>query len=287
MKPSPHVATLLSALGPLGWTVGGNLKLEDKVVLEGYGAYADSAAALVRSRCDVIATYGYSATAAVAKVTKDIPVAMLIGTDPVRSGLAKSLARPGGNVTGVMNLSQGLIGKRIELLSELVPGLKNVGLLMADIAPQRGLVLEEAKGSAARLNLAVHTAWVKTPEDIDGALGGLAKAGVRAVYVSQGTFMAAHAARVVQAVAANKLVAVYPADRFADAGGLLTYAPNAARAFVKLASYADQLLKGAKPAEMPIEQLQEVELVINLKTARAQGVKIPQSILQRADRAIE
>ena len=287
VKPSPHVATLIGALGPLGWTLGRNLKVEDKVALEGYGGYAENAAALVRGGCDVIATYGYSATSVVAKATKEIPIAMLIGTDPVRAGLAKSLAQPGGNVTGLMNLSEGLIGKRLELLRELVPGIKDVGILIADIAVQRGLVMEEARRSAAKLDVNVQVAAVKTPQDIEPALDGLAKAGVRAVYVSQGTLVAAHAARVVKGVAASKLAAVYPTDRFADAGGLLTYGSSATKAFVRLASYVDRLLLGARPGSMPIEQMSDAELVINLKTAKAMGFRIPQSILQRADRAIE
>jgi len=133
----------------------------------------------------------------------------------------------------------------------------------------------------------VALSFVRSPADIDAAMAAFAKAGLRGVYVSQGTFIASHSARVVRAVADHRLVAVYPLDRFAEAGGLLSYAPSTRRAFVRLASYVDRLLRGAKPAETPIEQLSDVEMVINLKTAKAQGIKIPQSILQRVDRAID
>src|SRR4051794_36592173 len=137
VKPSPHVATLLGALRELGWTVGRNLEVDDRIALEGHAPMAQYAAALVKRPCDVIVCYGGTATVAAAKATKEIPIATLIGVDPVGIKLASSLAKPGGNVTGVWNISQGLIGKRLELLRELVPGLKDVGfLLQATSAPE-------------------------------------------------------------------------------------------------------------------------------------------------------
>jgi putative ABC transport system substrate-binding protein len=289
LKPSPHAAILLQGLRQLGWTSGKNLTVEDRVALDGYGSMAQSAAALVKRRCDVIATYGATATTHAAKATKDIPVAMVVGVDPIALRVASSYARPGSNVTGVVTLSQGLIGKRLELLRELVPDARTIGVLSAAEAGVAGqtATLEETRSAAAALKLSPHFARIRTQEEIEGAVAALAKAGVRALYVAQGTFVAAHSERVVRAVANHKLIAVYPLDRYAEAGGLLAYAPSARKAFVRLAYYVDRLLRGAKAAETPIEQLSDVEMVINLKTAKAQGIRIPQTILQRVDRAIE
>ena len=289
VQPSPHVPVLLGTLHRLGWTAGRNLEVKDHVALEGYRPMAESAATLVTQGCDVIVTFGATAATIAARATKDIPIAMLIGSDPVQLGLAQSLARPGGNVTGVWNLSQGLIGKRLELLRELAPGIKEAGVLVAGGSAQQGrdLAMDETKAAAVRLRMTLHFANVGSPEEIEPAVASLAKIGARAVYVGQGTFLAAHSARIVQAIAARRLIAVYSSDRFAEAGGLVSYAPSVNAAFARLASYVDLILRGAKPAGMPIEQQSEVELVVNLKTAKAQGIRIPQSILQRADRAIE
>ena len=289
VKPSPHVATLLGALRELGWSIGRNLEVEDRIALEGHAPMPASAEALVQRRCDVIVCYGATATIAAAKATKEIPIATLIGVDPVRAKLVASLPRPGGNVTGVWNISQGLIVKRLELLRELVPGLRDAGFLVqgTSAAEGREQSIGEAEAAAAKLNLTLHRTIVNSTGEIDTAIAGFAKAGLRGVYISQGTVLAAHSERVVRAVATHKLVAVYPLDRFAEAGGLLSYSPSAKKAFVRLAAYVDRLLKGAKAADTPIEQLADVELVVNLKTAKAFGVKIPQSIVHRADRVIE
>ena len=291
VKPSPHVATLVGALRELGWTVGRNLEVDDKIALEGHAPMAEYAAALVKRRCDVIVAYGATATIAAARATKEIPIATLIGIDPISLKVAASLSRPGGNVTGIWNQSQSLIGKRLEILRELVPGLKEIGFLLQGtsvvVVEKRGQSLDDTSAAAARLKLTLHRTFVNTPDEIDTAIAGFAKSGLRGVYISQGTVLAAHSERVVRAVSANKLVAVYPADRFAEAGGLLSYGTSVKKGFVRLAGCVDRLLKGAKPAETPIEQLSDVELVINLRTAKASGIKIPQSLVQRSDRVIE
>jgi len=254
VKPSPHIATLLGALRELGWG-GDKLEVEDRVALEGHAPMGDNAAALVKRRCDVIACYGATATVAVAKATKEIPIATLIGVDPVRAKLAASLSRPGGNVTGIWTQSQSLIGKRLEILRELLPGLKDAGFLVqgTSVTEGRGQSVEDTNAAAKQLKLTLHRTLVSTPGDIDTAIAGFAKAGLRGVYVSQGTVLAAQSERVVRAMTAHKLVAVYPADRFAEAGGLVSYGTSVKKAFVRLAFYVDRLLKGAKPAETPIE----------------------------------
>jgi putative ABC transport system substrate-binding protein len=287
VKPSPYVAILLAALRDRGYVLGRTLRVEDAVGLEGYSTMAENAARLVRAKADVITTYGVTATTAAAKATKEIPIAAIIGADPVARGLAASFSRPGGNVTGVSTLGSVLIRKRIELLKQLVPELSRVGVLIAPGNIGSPLTVAESRAAAKTLNMAVALREVNTPADIDGAIAGLAKDGAGALYVSGATLLAAHSDQIAAAAAKYRLPAIYGVERYIQSGGLMVYSPSVAKAFVRVAGYVDRILKGARPADMPIEQSSDVELVINLKTARALGITIPQSILQRADRAIE
>jgi putative ABC transport system substrate-binding protein len=205
----------------------------------------------------------------------------------VARGLAASFSRPGGNVTGVSTLGSVLIRKRIELLKQLVPELSRVGVLIAPGNIGSPLTVAESRAAAKTLNMAVALREVNTPADIDGAIAGLAKDGAGALYVSGATLLAAHSDQIAAAAAKYRLPAIYGVERYIQSGGLMVYSPSVAKAFVRVAGYVDRILKGARPADMPIEQSSDVELVINLKTARALGITIPQSILQRADRAIE
>jgi putative ABC transport system substrate-binding protein len=287
VKPSPYIATLVAALRERGYVTGRNLRIEDRVVLEGYTPMAENAAALVRAKADVIVTYGITATTAAAKATREIPIVAITGADPVARGLAASLSRPGGNVTGVSTLSSGLTRKRVELLKQLVPRLSRIGLLIAPGNIASTFTISETDAAAKALKLQVHVANVNTPEEIEGAVASLAKAKVGAMYVSAATFLAAHSERLVAAVAKHRIPAMYGVERYIAPGGLMVYSPSVRKAFVRIAGYVDRVLKGARPSEMPIEQTDDIELVINLKTARALGIVIPQAILQRADRAIE
>ena len=287
VKPSPYAAILLAALRDRGYVVGRSLRVEDRVGLEGYGTMAESAAQLVRAKADVIATYGITATTAAAKATKEIPIAAITGGDPVARGLAASFSRPGGNVTGVSTLGSVLTRKRIELLKELVPELSHVGLLVAPANLGTANTVAEARAAAKTLNLRMTVREVHAPADIEGAIAGFAKDRVGAVYVSAAIMLAAHSDQIVSAVAKHRIPAVYGVERYGEAGGLMVYSPSVAKAFVRIAGYVDRILRGARPSEMPIEQVSDVQLVINLRSAKALGLRIPQAILQRADRAIE
>jgi len=287
VRPSPYVAVLLGALKERGYVSGRNLRIEDRVALEGYGSMAENAAALVRAKVDLIVSYGATATQTAAKATKEIPIVMIMGADPVARGLAASLSRPGGNVTGVTTLTGGLIGKGIELLKQLVPGLARVGVLLGSGAANYSLNVRQAETAARTLKLEPHIRGVHAPEEIEGAVAALAKSRVGAVYVVGSTMLASHSDRVVAAIAKHRIPAAYPSERYTEAGGLMVYAPSVKKAFVRAAGYVDRILKGSRAAEMPIEQTSDLELVINLKTAKALGLRIPQAILQRADRAIE
>ena len=286
VKPSPSVAVLLDALRERGWVAGRDFRVEDRVSLEGYGRYAEDAAELVRAEVDVIVAFGSTSVFAAAKATKKIPVVMIVGVDPVASGLVRSLSSPGGNVTGVLNTTVALNAKRIELLKELVPGLSSFGVVLASNVGNPTNV-RDSEAAARALNMQVHFAQARGPDDIDAAISELAKARVGALYVAPSSMLQARSARVVEAVAKHGLPAVYGAEQYIDAGALMIYGGNFRKTVVRVASYVDRILKGARPGELAIEQISAMELVVNLKTARKLGITVPPSILVRADRVIE
>jgi len=286
VKPSPSVAVLLDALRERGWVAGRDFRVEDRVSLEGYGRYAEDAAELVRAEVDVIVAFGSTSVFAAAKATKKIPVVMIVGVDPVASGLVRSLSSPGGNVTGVLNTTLALNAKRIELLKELVPGLSSFGVVLASNVGNPTNV-RDSEAAARALNMQVHFAQARGPDDIDAAISELAKARVGALYVAPSSMLQARSARVVEAVAKHGLPAVYGAEQYIDAGALMIYGGNFKKTVVRVASYVDRILKGARPGELAIEQISAMELVVNLRTARKLGITIPPSILVRADRVIE
>lgn len=285
-KPSPYATILLDALRKRGYLVPGNLSIEDRVGLEGYGSYGEGIADLVRAKVDVIVTNGTTALQAAAKATKEIPIVAITGSDPVKLGFAASLSRPGGNITGLAVSTVGLGAKRMELLKELTPGLSRVGVLLApNVANPANR--REAEAAGAALNMQVHFAEVRAIDEIESRVGELRQARVEAIAVTAATLMSSHSARVIAAIATHRLPAVYPNERYAEAGGLMTYSSSVSRAFVSAAGYVDRILKGANPGQLPIEQFRDVDLVINLRAAKTLGIKVPQTLLVRADRVIE
>ena len=286
VKPSPYAAILAAGLRERGYVVGRNLRFEDAVALEGYGPMASNAATLVQAKVDLIVTYGATATLAAAKATQDIPIVMIIGADPVATGVVKSLSHPGGNATGIWTFTSGLNAKRMELLKELKPSVRRAGLLFAPGSAVQ-IVVDDAEGAAHRLKIEIVRAEVRAPDKIDAAVAKLVQLGADAIYVHTSSMLSAHSRSVVESVAKRRLPAVYGTERYAEAGGLLTYYPSLSKAFGRAAGQIDRILKGARPGDLPIDQVSDVELVINLRAARELGITIPQSILQRADRAIE
>jgi len=286
VKPSPFVATLVTALGEKGYAVGRDIRIEDRVSLEGYGGYGESIAQLMRAKVDVIVAYGTTGIQAAAKATKEIPIVMITGSDPVALGLVASLSRPGGNVTGVSVLTVGLTGKRMELLKELAPDVSQIGVLLAPNVANPATV-REVRAAAQALKVEIHFAEVRAADEIEARVGELVQAGAGAIHVSAASLLAAHSARVVNAIAKHRVPAAYGVERYTDAGGLMTYSVGIRRAFARAAGYVDSILKGARPGDLAIEQLRDFGLVLNLKTARSLGIKIPQSVLVRADRVIE
>ena len=286
VKPSPYAAVLIAALRERGYVVPRDVGIEDRVGLEGYSGYGKDVADLVNAKVDIIVTNGTTALQAAAKATKDIPIVAITGSDPVALGFAASLSRPGGNITGISALTVGLAAKRIELLKELVPGVSRIGLLLAPNVANP-VNVRESEAAARSLNLQIQPMEVRAADEIESRIAELAKSGVRAISVTAATLLSSHSGRVVAAMAKNRVPAVYPNERYVEAGGLMTYSTSVNRAFERAAGYVERILKGARPGELAIEQQQEFELVINSKTAQALGLKIPPAILVRADRVIQ
>jgi ABC-type uncharacterized transport system substrate-binding protein len=248
---------------------------------------ADLARELVRWKADVIVTSTDVATAAVRRQTRTMPIVMALSTDPVGTGFVASLARPGGNVTGLSNITAELGGKRLELLKEVVPGLSRVAFLWnPDV---RGAVLDykETEERARSLRLELRSLEVYTAEDLDRAFVTLTGDHVQAFVVAAANLvMFARRTAIAQFAQSNRLASMYAAREYVDAGGLISYGANVSDMFRRAATYVDKILKGARPADLPVEQPTKFELVINMKTAKILGLTIPQSILVRADEII-
>ena len=243
---------------------------------------------LVRWRADVIVTSTDVATAAVKRQTRTMPIVMALSTDPVGTGFVASLARPGGNVTGLSNITAELSGKRLELLKEAVPGLARVAFLWnPDV---RGAVLDykETEERARSLRLELRSLEVYTAEDLERAFATLRGERPQAFIVAAANLvMFARRTAIAQFAQSNRLASMYAAREYVDAGGLMSYGANVSDMFRRSALYVDKILKGAKPGDLPVEQPTKFELVINLKTAKALGLTIPQTLLLRADQVIE
>jgi putative tryptophan/tyrosine transport system substrate-binding protein len=243
---------------------------------------------LVRWKADVIVTSTDVATAAVRRQTRTMPIVMALSTDPVGTGFVASLARPGGNVTGLSNITAELSGKRLELLKEAVPGLARVAFLWnPDV---RGAVLDykETEERARSLRLELRSLEVYTAEDLERAFATLRGERPQAFIVAAANLvMFARRTAIAQFAQSNRLASMYAAREYVDAGGLMSYGANVSDMFRRSALYVDKILKGAKPADLPVEQPTKFELVINLKTAKALGLTIPQTLLLRADEVIQ
>lgn len=285
-KPSPYVAVLIDGLRQKGLIADRDYRIEDRVSLDGYGGYSESVAELIRAKVDVIVAYGTTASTVAVKATKDIPIVMIVGVDPVEAKLVPSLSRPGGNATGVATMAWALNQKRIELLKELVPGLARIGIV---VAPNVGnpIYRRETEAAARALALDVHFGEARKAEDFADVLAELVKARIGAIYVAPASVLQARAAHITEVVRKHRLPAIYGQERYVDAEGLVVYTASASKAFIRATAYVDRILKGTRPGDLAIEQASDAELIVNLKTARELGLKVPQTLLVRADRVIE
>ena len=271
-------------LRELGYIEGQNITFEYRYHEGKLEPLPELAAELVRLNCDVIVTSGTEAAEAAKNVIKTVPVVMAFGADAVRLGIVAELARPGGNITGLTSID--LTGKRLELLKEVVPRLLRVGFLWSPTNPNADATLKESETAARSLRVGSQSLEVKGVDDFEAAFQAATKKRVEALMVDGGAFFGLHYKRIVELAAKTRLPAMYVNTRYVEAGGLMTYAEDRPHQFRRAAEYVDKILKGAKPADLPVERPKKFEFVINLKTAKQIGLTIPPNILARADRVI-
>jgi putative ABC transport system substrate-binding protein len=274
-------------LRDLGWVEGENISIEYRYAESRSDRLPDLAADLVRLKVDVIVTAVTTDALAAQKATRAIPIVMATAGDPVARGLVESLARPGGNVTGLSQISQELAGKRLELLKETVPKLSRVAVLWNPQNPGSTLTWNALQHPARQLGVQLHSLEIRRSSDFDNAFEDATKARAGALALLGDPVIGSNLKRIADLAAKRRLPSIFQLSEFADSGGLMAYGPDRADLFRRAASNVDKILKGAKPRDLPIEQPTKFELVINLKTAKTLGLKIPQSILLRANRVIE
>jgi putative ABC transport system substrate-binding protein len=276
------------ALLKLGYVEGQNITIEYRYAEGKRERYPELAAELVRLKVNVIVLAGGLIPIQVAKnATKTIPIVMTgIGADPVKTGLVESLARPGGNVTGITLVSTELGGKRLELLKEAVPKLTRVAVLYDPDVPAGRQMRDDLPIAARALGLTIQLREIRATKDFERVFTALDKERPEGLYASAGLVISANGKRIADFALKSRLPSTYSDIEAVDAGGLMYYGADLADSYRRIATYVDRILKGAKPADLPVEQSTKFELVINLKTAKAIGLQIPPNVLARADRVI-
>jgi putative ABC transport system substrate-binding protein len=291
LAANPHLhEAFRQGLRDLGYVEGRNVVIESRSAEGKSERLPALAAELVALKVDVILAGGTPQALAAKQATRTLPIVFTAAADPVASGLVTSLARPGGILTGLSNLAPELVGKCLEQLTQAVPGVTRVAVLWQPGGlgerTERDL-LKGAEVATRALGVRLQVVEARGPADFDRAFSDMTRARADALTVLTSTMFNNERRRLVDLAAKNRLPAVYPWREFVDAGGLMSYGPNLADLFRRAATYVDKILKGAKPADLPVEQPTKFELVINLKTAKALGLTIPQSVLGRADEVIQ
>lgn len=285
---APHLLQAFrQGLRDLGWVEGRNIAIEYRWAEGRPERLIVLAADLVRLNVDVIVSPGTRGPLAAQHVTRAIPIVMMTARDPVASGLAASLARPGGNVTGLTVMAPELGGKQLRLLKEVVPGLVRVGVLWNSHSLYPALVMKETQLAASAMGILVESLEVRVPEDFEKAFEAALLGQVGALITVEDSLTVTHRRWIMDFAAQSRLPTIYGVREFVDAGGLMMYGADLRDLFRRSAAYVDRILKGARPADLAIEQPTMFELVINRKTAKALGLTIPPSLLLRADQVIE
>jgi ABC-type uncharacterized transport system substrate-binding protein len=282
---SHWTAAFVQRLRELGWIEGRTVAIEYRWAEGRTERFGEIAAELVRLKVDVILTVGSAAVVA-KQATSTIPIVFAIAGDPVGNGLVVSLARPGGNVTGLSLQSSDLAGKRIELLREVLPGLRRLAIIGNVGSASSVLEIAEAQAAARKLGLDADVLEIRRAEDIAPAFGTL-RSGVQALYVCPDPLVNANHAHINTLALGARLPTIHPFRDYLGAGGFMSYGANNADLYRRAGDYVDKILRGAKPDDLPVEQPTKFDLVINLTTAKALGLKIPESFLLRADEVIE
>ncbi len=277
-----------NGLRALGYVEGQNVVIEQRYAAGSYDRVGELAAELVRLNMDVIVVDGPAAAKPAKAVTADIPIVFTLATDPVADGLVASMARPGGNLTGLtLSVGYALVGKRVELLRDIKPDLARLAILRNPANPSAGSYLSEAEKAGRALGLTMRTFDARSPRDLQAAFAAMVEWQADGVATLNDGMLFSQRERVVTLARETRLAAVYPETAFVEAGGLISYGPSLPDLFLRAASYVGKILKGAKPADLPIEQPTKFELVVNLKTARTLGLTISRDFLLRADEVIE
>ena len=280
---SPNLEAFRRGLHEHGWLEGQNITIEYRWAEGQVERLPDLAAELVRLKVDLMVVGGTQAIQAAQQATTTIPIVMAASGDAVGTGLVTSLSRPGGNITGLTALNPDLSGKRLELLKEAVPGLARVAILWHGGHPPSILAMQETEAAGRALGLRLHSLEVRGPNDFERVFAAAPREGAEALIVLSSAFFSAERRRIVDLVTKYRLPSMFSIRAFVEAGGLISYGPSSTDMWRRAATYVDKILKGAKPADLPVEQPMKFELVINLKTAKALGLTIPPTLLFQAD----
>jgi ABC-type uncharacterized transport system substrate-binding protein len=278
----------LHGLSELGYVEGRSIIIERRFAEGKLDQLSPLAAELVGLNVDLVVAAGGDLVArAVSRVNGTIPIVITNGENPVRSGLVASLARPGGNVTGLTSIASDLSAKRLQLVKEILPGVSHVAVLWNPAFPDKVLEFKETQTAATALGLQIQSLEIQNPSDIDNALEAAIKGHAEALITLPDPLTNVLRTRIIELSRTGRLATMFAQKPPVDAGGLMSYGPNYAQLFRRAAYFVDRILKGAKPADLPVEQPVKFELVINLKTARALGLDVPPTLLARADEVIE
>jgi len=284
---SDYLGAFPRGMRELGYVEGQNLVIEWRFADGESERLPDLAAELVRLKVDVMVSASSQAISALQKATDTIPIVMASSGDPIGSGFIKSLARPGGNITGFSNLTSDIGTKQLELLLLMVPKLSRVAVLVNPVNPSLATFLKHVQAEAQRASVTVLPVEARTAQEIENAFPTMAQGNAQAVIVAVDGLFVQQFRQIAGLAVKNRLPSASSIREYVEAGGLMSYGPNLAEQFRRAATYVDKIFKGAKPGDLPVEQSTKFELLINDKTAKTLGLTIPQSVLFRADRVIE
>lgn len=284
---TPHYEAFSKGLRDLGYVEGKTIQIEHRWIDRDLERMPALATELVKLPVDVLVAWSSPAVAAAKQVTTTTPIVMIAIADPVGQGFVASLAKPGGNITGMSNLLRGTIAKNVEMLVKFVPNAKRLAALRNPGNPSHALVLQEAQAAAREYGAQLQVVDVKTPADVDGAFAVIRKERAAGVVIFGDPLFVQQRSRLAELARDARLPSTTIFRQYPEAGGLMSYGLNTTDMFRHAASFVDKILRGAKPADLPVEQPTTFEMVVNLKTAKAIGLQIPESVLLRADKVIE
>jgi ABC-type uncharacterized transport system substrate-binding protein len=288
LQPSPATDAFRQGLRDLGYIEGKNIQVENRRGGEKLELVPSLVAELVHIKVDVLVSGNLATIRAAKEATKTIPIVMVVAVDPVATGLVDSLAHPGGNITGLTRLTRELNGKRLELLKEVIPRISRIGVLWNADNSSATIAFKEYEATAPALKMQLQSLEVRgSNPDLEGAFQAAVKERASALVIVRDTVLNRYPKRIADLAIKHRLASMYEGSDYVDVGGLVSYSANEADLYRRAAYFVDRILKGAKPADIPVEQPKKFEFVINLKTAKQIGLTIPPSVLFRADRVIK